>query len=125
ACLREDRWLVHHLASDLPVSEVTDLVKETAASLVVLSAATAEAVQRAAKAEIWSFCSDSSVEAGPTTRRVTPFAAWAATSSAVMSMAPQRVYSSAAGSRPAARAVSRIRSSWAARSASVRPPPGK
>src|SRR6185437_10470418 len=49
ACLREDRWLVHHLASDLPVSEVTDLVKETAASLVVLSAATAEAVQRAAE----------------------------------------------------------------------------
>jgi methanogenic corrinoid protein MtbC1 len=49
ACLREDRWLVHHLAADLPVSEVTDLVKETAASLVVLSAATSEAVQRAAE----------------------------------------------------------------------------
>ena len=49
ACLREDRWLVHHLAADLPVSEVTDLVKETAASLVVLSAATTEAVQRAAE----------------------------------------------------------------------------
>ena len=49
ACLREDRWLVHHLAADLPVSEVTDLVKETAASLVVLSAATAEAAQRAAE----------------------------------------------------------------------------
>ena len=48
ACLREDRWLVHHLAADLPVSEVTDLVKETAASLVVLSAATTEAVQQAA-----------------------------------------------------------------------------
>jgi len=49
ACLREDRWLVHHLAADLPVSEVTDLVKETAASLVVLSAATTEAVQQAAE----------------------------------------------------------------------------
>ena len=49
ACLREDRWLVHHLAADLPVSEVTDLVKETTASLVVLSAATTEGVQRAAE----------------------------------------------------------------------------
>ena len=50
ACLREDRWLVHHLAADLPVAEVTGLtglVKETGASLVVLSAATAEGVQRA------------------------------------------------------------------------------
>ena len=49
ACLRENRWLVHHMAADLPVSEVTDLVKETAASLVVLSAATTEAVQQAAE----------------------------------------------------------------------------
>jgi methanogenic corrinoid protein MtbC1 len=49
ACLREDRWLVHHLAADLPVTEVTDLVKETSASLVVLSAATTEAVQQAAE----------------------------------------------------------------------------
>ncbi len=47
ACLREDRWLVHHLAADLPVAEVTGLVEETGASLVVLSAATMEAVQRA------------------------------------------------------------------------------
>ena len=47
ACLREDRWLVHHLAADLPVAEVTGLVKETGASLVVLSAATTEGVQRA------------------------------------------------------------------------------
>ena len=49
ACLREDRWLVHHLAADLPVAEVTGLVKEAGASLVVLSAATTEAVQRAAE----------------------------------------------------------------------------
>ena len=47
ACLREDRWLVHHLAADLPVTEVTGLVEETGASLVVLSAATTEGVQRA------------------------------------------------------------------------------
>src|SRR6266567_2882118 len=49
ACLREDRWLVHHLAADLPVAEVTGLVKEADASLVVLSATTTEAVQRAAE----------------------------------------------------------------------------
>ena len=48
ACLREDRWLVHHLAADVPVAEVTGLVKEAGASLVVLSSATAEAAQRAA-----------------------------------------------------------------------------
>jgi len=47
ACLREDRWLVHHLAADLPVAEVTGLVKEAGASLVVLSSATTDAVQRA------------------------------------------------------------------------------
>ena len=47
ACLREDRWLVHHLAADLPVAEVTRLVKEAGASLVVLSSATTDAVQRA------------------------------------------------------------------------------
>src|SRR4029077_10505863 len=49
ACLREDRWLVHHLAADLPVAEVTGLVREAGASLVVLSATTREAVQRAAE----------------------------------------------------------------------------
>jgi methanogenic corrinoid protein MtbC1 len=49
ACLREDRWLVHHLAADLPVAEVTGLVKEAGVSLVVLSATTSEAVQRAAE----------------------------------------------------------------------------
>ena len=49
ACLREDRWLVHHLAADLPVAEVTGLVKEAGASLVVLSAATTDAAGRAAE----------------------------------------------------------------------------
>jgi methanogenic corrinoid protein MtbC1 len=43
ACLREDRWLVHHLASDLPVAEVTGLAREVGAGLIVLSSATAEA----------------------------------------------------------------------------------
>jgi len=47
ACLREDRWLAHHLAADLPVTEVTGMVKETGASLVVLSTATTEGVRRA------------------------------------------------------------------------------
>jgi len=50
ACLREDHWLVHHLAADLPTTEVTGLVSEAGASLVVLSSATTEAVQRADEA---------------------------------------------------------------------------
>jgi excisionase family DNA binding protein len=47
ACLREDRWLVHHLASDLPVAEVTGLAGQADASLVVLSSATTESARRA------------------------------------------------------------------------------
>jgi len=47
ACLREDRWLVHHLAADLPVAEVTGLAREAKASLVVLSSATTESVRLA------------------------------------------------------------------------------
>ena len=43
ACLREDRWLVHHLAADLPAAEVTGLARQAGASLVVLSSATSEA----------------------------------------------------------------------------------
>jgi MerR family transcriptional regulator, light-induced transcriptional regulator len=50
ACLREDHWLVHHLAADLPTAEVTGLVAEAGASVVVLSSATTEAVQRAGEA---------------------------------------------------------------------------
>ncbi|MDQ2813782.1 MAG: B12-binding domain-containing protein [Actinomycetota bacterium] len=50
ACLREDRWLVHHLAADLPVAEVTSLALDTGATLVVLSAATAEAAGLARQA---------------------------------------------------------------------------
>jgi len=50
ACLREDRWLVHHLASDIPVAEVTHLALDAGARLVVLSAATASAARRGRRA---------------------------------------------------------------------------
>jgi len=47
ACLREDRWLVHHLATDLPVAEVTRLAAVVRADLVVFSSATPEGARRA------------------------------------------------------------------------------
>jgi len=47
ACLREDRWLVHHLATDLPVAEVTRLAAAVDADLVVFSSATPEGARRA------------------------------------------------------------------------------
>jgi MerR family transcriptional regulator, light-induced transcriptional regulator len=50
ACLREDRWLVHHLAADVPVAEVVSLAVDVGAILVVLSAATAEAARLARQA---------------------------------------------------------------------------
>jgi len=50
ACLREDRWLVHHLATDLPVNEVTGLSRLAGASLVVLSSATTESARQAREA---------------------------------------------------------------------------
>jgi MerR family transcriptional regulator, light-induced transcriptional regulator len=50
ACLREDRWLVHHLASDLPVDEVTQLAGQVGAGLVVLSSAMTETAQQAEQA---------------------------------------------------------------------------
>jgi methanogenic corrinoid protein MtbC1 len=50
ACLREDRWHVHHLAADLPVSEVADLAADTGADLVVLSSATTQSAQFAEQA---------------------------------------------------------------------------
>jgi MerR family transcriptional regulator, light-induced transcriptional regulator len=46
-CLREDRWLVHHLATDLPVAEVTRLAATVRADLVVFSSATPEGARRA------------------------------------------------------------------------------
>jgi excisionase family DNA binding protein len=47
ACLREDRWLVHHLAADLPAAEVSALASQAAARLVVLSSATADSARLA------------------------------------------------------------------------------
>jgi methanogenic corrinoid protein MtbC1 len=43
ACLREDRWQVHHLAADLPVDDVITLARDTGASLVVMSSVSADA----------------------------------------------------------------------------------
>jgi len=50
ACLREDRWLVHHLAADLPTSEVIRLADQVGAGLVVLSSAMNETAQQAQRA---------------------------------------------------------------------------
>jgi MerR family transcriptional regulator, light-induced transcriptional regulator len=50
ACLREDRWVVHHLASDLPVEEVTRLAGQVGAGLVVLSSAMRETAWQAQQA---------------------------------------------------------------------------
>jgi MerR family transcriptional regulator, light-induced transcriptional regulator len=50
ACLREDRWLVHHLAVDLPVTEVIGLALDTGADLVVLSSATAQTARAGRRA---------------------------------------------------------------------------
>jgi MerR family transcriptional regulator, light-induced transcriptional regulator len=46
--LREDRWLVQHLASDLPANEVGRLADDVAARVIVLSAATREGAERGA-----------------------------------------------------------------------------
>jgi excisionase family DNA binding protein len=56
ACLREDHWLVHHLAADLPVAEISGLARQTGAGLVVLCCTTAAASAQApaASAEISS-----------------------------------------------------------------------
>ena len=47
ACLREDRWRVHHLAADLPVPEVTRLADAVDADLVVFSSTTRPGARRA------------------------------------------------------------------------------
>jgi MerR family transcriptional regulator, light-induced transcriptional regulator len=47
ACLREDRWLVHHLAADLPAGEATRLADQVGADLIVLSSATTDAARQA------------------------------------------------------------------------------
>lgn len=50
ACLRQDRWLVHHLACDLPIPEVAAMARDTNADLVVLSTSTDAAAALAADA---------------------------------------------------------------------------
>jgi excisionase family DNA binding protein len=50
ACLRDDRWLVHHLAADLPIAEVGRLAAQIGAHLIVLSAATSDGGGAAAAA---------------------------------------------------------------------------
>jgi excisionase family DNA binding protein len=47
--LREDHWLVQHLATDLPAQEVGLLAHDVAARLVVLSAATTQGAKRGAE----------------------------------------------------------------------------
>jgi MerR family transcriptional regulator, light-induced transcriptional regulator len=49
-CLRQDHWLVHHLATDLPVAEVTQLATAVRADLVVFSSATPDGARRARSA---------------------------------------------------------------------------
>jgi MerR family transcriptional regulator, light-induced transcriptional regulator len=49
-CLREDRWLVHHLATDLPAADIISLARETTADLVVLSSASTGTARLAAQA---------------------------------------------------------------------------
>ena len=46
--LREEHWLVQHLATDLPANEVGRLAHDVAARLVVLSAVTEEGAERGA-----------------------------------------------------------------------------
>jgi excisionase family DNA binding protein len=52
ACLREERWLVHHLATDLPFAEVTRMAQDVRASFVVFSTTTADAGRSAGAAAI-------------------------------------------------------------------------
>jgi methanogenic corrinoid protein MtbC1 len=51
ACLRENHWQVHHLACDLPTSEVGTLAAAVGANLVVLSTATTAGAMRADNAK--------------------------------------------------------------------------
>jgi MerR family transcriptional regulator, light-induced transcriptional regulator len=50
ACLREDRWRVHHLAADLPVDDVITLAGDTGASLIVLSSVSVDAARAGVRA---------------------------------------------------------------------------
>jgi MerR family transcriptional regulator, light-induced transcriptional regulator len=61
ACLRQDRWLVHHLACDLPAVEVTGMARVTGAGLVVLSAATTRGARRGVREAIELTAADPSL----------------------------------------------------------------
>ncbi len=50
ACLREERWLVHHLAADLPFADVTRLAMNVRASLIVFSTTIPDAGRSAGEA---------------------------------------------------------------------------
>ncbi|HVB45549.1 MAG TPA: B12-binding domain-containing protein [Streptosporangiaceae bacterium] len=47
ACLRENRWQVHHLSADLPAAEISRLAAQVGANLVVLSTASAHGAAQA------------------------------------------------------------------------------
>jgi excisionase family DNA binding protein len=66
ACLREDRWLVQHLATDLPAAEVARFAREVGADLVVFSTATSQGASAAAiaAAEVTTLNPQSLVLAG-------------------------------------------------------------
>jgi MerR family transcriptional regulator, light-induced transcriptional regulator len=51
ACLRDDRWRVHHLGADLPVADLIELTGATGADLVVLSSSTPDATRLAQQVE--------------------------------------------------------------------------
>jgi MerR family transcriptional regulator, light-induced transcriptional regulator len=47
ACLRENRWQVHHLSADLPVAEICALAIQVGPRLIVLSTATSQGAAEA------------------------------------------------------------------------------
>jgi MerR family transcriptional regulator, light-induced transcriptional regulator len=51
ACLREDRWRVHHLGADLPAADLIELTRAAGADLVVLSSCSAVTARRAQQVE--------------------------------------------------------------------------
>ena len=66
ACLRDDRWRVHHLGADLPVADLIEFTRATEADLVVVSSATAGAagLMREVEREVLASLPDVSVLTG-------------------------------------------------------------
>jgi MerR family transcriptional regulator, light-induced transcriptional regulator len=52
ACLRENRWHVHHLSADIPVAEICALAIQVGARLVALSTATSQGAAEADSAAV-------------------------------------------------------------------------